>query len=247
LVFSKPNYFKLTGPDGWVLSDGKTIYEYDSKGNSWTETPVSDEALKNFANRPSVWGWNSFFLKDALKGVAAAKAGAARTVKGNATTEVVETLAEEGKDPVTVYIDQKLGLVRSYRMKLGPDKELLVLASEIAASPEEVSADHFVFTAPAGAKKLEPAQAGAATYASVQAILNSSCMPCHNAQNKRDGIDLTNFQGVSAVVTPGNAPQSLLVKSLRGQGAKQMPLNRPPLAADKIKVIEDWINAGAKQ
>jgi len=48
-------------------------------------------------------------------------------------------------------------------------------------------------------------------------------------------------------VVPGNAAKSLIIEKLKPSPScgGQMPLARTPLTADSIKMIEDWINAGA--
>jgi outer membrane lipoprotein-sorting protein len=248
LSFAKPNLFKVTGPQGWVLSDGKTIYEYTSKDNAWTEKPLNDATLAEFVARPEVMGWTSFFLKDALKQIAGAKVGSVRNLKGNPSVEVIQTPSGEGKEPMTVYVDQKLGVVRSYQAKLGPNRDLLVLASEISVGFDPVDPKEFSFVPPSGAKKVEPTKAATgATYAAVQGIMNAACMPCHNSVNRKDDIDLTSYEGIVSVVTPGSPGQSLLVKALKGMGAQKMPKGRSSLPTEQIRVIEDWIGAGAKR
>ena len=48
-------------------------------------------------------------------------------------------------------------------------------------------------------------------------------------------------------VLPGQGAASPLIEALRGEGAgERMPLNRPPLAEADIKLIEAWIDQGAK-
>lgn len=74
-----------------------------------------------------------------------------------------------------------------------------------------------------------------------------------------DLVDVKTVVGVAAAgcpqklrILPGNAAQSYLVDKLMGGAqdagcfsGKQMPLNKPPLAATELEVIRSWINAGA--
>jgi len=87
----------------------------------------------------------------------------------------------------------------------------------------------------------------AATYASVQEIMNTSCMPCHNATNARAGVNLSSYDGVVAAVTPGNAAASRLILSLHAPGNARMPKGRAPIADATEQTIVAWINAGAKK
>ena len=46
---------------------------------------------------------------------------------------------------------------------------------------------------------------------------------------------------------PGKGEESPLIAALRGEGAtERMPLNRPPLAEAEIKLLQAWIDQGAK-
>jgi mono/diheme cytochrome c family protein len=96
----------------------------------------------------------------------------------------------------------------------------------------------------------EPAAAG--SYAAVQQVFNANCAACHGQGRPRAGINLTSFDAVMAggrkgpIVKASDPDGSLLVQALHGtNGAKQMP-PKGALAADQIKIIEDWVKAGAK-
>jgi len=89
-------------------------------------------------------------------------------------------------------------------------------------------------------------------YTAVQAVFTAKCAGCHGDTNPKAGISLTSYDKVMAggkegpVITAGDPDASLLVKAIKGApGAKKMPPG-PPLAADQIKTIEDWVKAGAK-
>ena len=48
-------------------------------------------------------------------------------------------------------------------------------------------------------------------------------------------------------ILPGHGEESPLIPAVRGEGAtERMPLNRPPLAAAEISLLQDWIDQGAK-
>ncbi|MFY9234379.1 MAG: c-type cytochrome domain-containing protein [Fimbriimonadaceae bacterium] len=96
-----------------------------------------------------------------------------------------------------------------------------------------------------------PPPAGA-SFASVQALFGKKCMPCHG-ENGQEGIDLRTYDSVmkggepGPVVIAGDPENSLIIHALRGlKGKAQMPFKQPPLPEAEIKMVEDWIKAGAK-
>lgn len=247
LSLGRPKMFKLASDTGFVQSDGKTLYTYTKSSNSFTETPLTDEALAEFTKKPEVYAWAAFLQKEPANDIAVARAGATRNVAGNDVTEVEVTM-KKGGVVSTLYVDKKLGIARGYSLKQG-DKQYLAAASEltIKTDPADAKPESFAFSAPDGAKKVEPTAAAAGSYADVQTILNDNCMPCHSASNMAAGIDLSNAHGVMAVVTPGNAAGSRLIMSLHASGGNRMPKGRSPLSAASEATIVAWINAGAKK
>jgi outer membrane lipoprotein-sorting protein len=244
LAYAKPNMLKLSGPAGFTLIDGKTIYTYNAKDKTYSEAPASDEALQTVL-RKDLYAWSAFFAKADKDFVKAAKAGATRNMKGNVVTEVAVTAPQDGFGQVTLYVDEKLGLARGFNLKT-PEKEYLSIATELKVSTDPLPASEFVFTAPAGATKVDPNAKPQSNFADVQALVNKNCMPCHSSGQRAAGIALNNHQGIVATVTPGQPAQSRLVKSLRGHGASLMPKNRAPLPEAQIKIFEQWIADGAK-
>lgn len=93
---------------------------------------------------------------------------------------------------------------------------------------------------------------GEATFAAANAIIQAKCMGCHG-ENGKEGLDVRSYESLmkggehGPVIVAGDPGASKIIMSLKGQGAKQMPLNQPPLSAEEIEVIEAWIKAGAKQ
>jgi hypothetical protein len=94
----------------------------------------------------------------------------------------------------------------------------------------------------------------------VAPILKENCYACHDAKKHSGRLELTSYaklrQGGSNddPITPGKPDESRLMQLLTSEGAKRMP--PPPkdkitdkdgaLPADKINVIERWIQEGAK-
>jgi hypothetical protein len=87
----------------------------------------------------------------------------------------------------------------------------------------------------------------------VQPILRTSCVECHNAEQRKgrlrlDAKSMLARGGQSGqVVTPGKSADSTLIKRVTGAGGeKQMPFKRPPLPEEQIKILKAWIDQGAK-
>lgn len=95
--------------------------------------------------------------------------------------------------------------------------------------------------------------ATAVSFTDIQSVFTANCVGCHGAGgNMKGGIDLTSHEGAmkggehGAIINPGDAAGSTIVKALRGNGAKQMPMMADALPEETIAKVEAWINAGAK-
>jgi uncharacterized membrane protein len=92
------------------------------------------------------------------------------------------------------------------------------------------------------------------TASQVSDLLNARCATCHSGAEAKEDLHLDSIEGFlkggddGAVVVPGNAAESKVLKRMRGdEGFKLMPPPpNDPLTAEEIKMVEDWINAGAK-
>lgn len=80
------------------------------------------------------------------------------------------------------------------------------------------------------------------------------CKICHTA-GITPHLDLSSYEGLmrgsdnGPVVIPGDADHSLLFLKVALESppfGARMPLGRAPLPVSKIRLIEDWINQGAK-
>lgn len=77
---------------------------------------------------------------------------------------------------------------------------------------------------------------------------------CHSSPQGDAGVDFSDKTKAYAsltntnepMVVAGNAMQSKLYKVLVPGGSPMMPKGQSPLSADRVKLIADWINAGAK-
>lgn len=86
----------------------------------------------------------------------------------------------------------------------------------------------------------------------IEPILAANCYGCHGPQKASGQLRLdlkqTAMRGGNSgsVILPGKGKDSRLIHRLLGAGGEQrMPLGKPGLPAEQIKLIEHWIDAGA--
>ena len=91
--------------------------------------------------------------------------------------------------------------------------------------------------------------AGATTFEdTVQPILESSCLPCHDQSTRSSGFSVNDAESVilggarhGPAVRAGNPADSVLIKVLRGEVSPQMPFGNPALGEADLNAIESWI------
>jgi hypothetical protein len=84
--------------------------------------------------------------------------------------------------------------------------------------------------------------------AEVEPLLQRSCLPCHGAESHMSGLSVVSVESLlvggarhGAAVKPGHPEQSPLIQALEGKLTPQMPMGKPPLAAEEIGKIAAWI------
>ena len=114
------------------------------------------------------------------------------------------------------------------RVRIGT---LFFLATIAAAAP--------AFAAPDFARDVRP-------------ILAAHCYECHGPDKQKGGLRLDAKSaalrgGVTGdTIVPAQSARSHILHRLRGQGGEdRMPLKKPPLSAEQIATIAEWIDAGA--
>ncbi len=94
------------------------------------------------------------------------------------------------------------------------------------------------------------AQAEPPDWAAVSAIFTKRCVMCHSQHGAAHGLRLDSYEAAiaggtkGAVLVPGNALASELIRRLRGDSTPRMPLLSRPLTPEEIEVIIRWIKAG---
>lgn len=80
-------------------------------------------------------------------------------------------------------------------------------------------------------------------------ILTNRCIKCHGNDKQEGQLDLSSYAAIMAggksgdVISPGNADNSKLI-SLVTSG--KMPKKGAKLNPDQVKILMDWVNAGAQ-
>ncbi|MEO7453847.1 MAG: c-type cytochrome domain-containing protein [Fimbriimonadales bacterium] len=244
VTYSKPNLYRIESGTTLIVSDGKKVVTLDKAANTYTESPIDLAATRGDA----VAGWAAFFNAKAFAEAKSVATGAKRRIKGQGVTEVVVTMPNH---VLTLYVDDKLGVPRGASIRVeqgGKGVETLAIAEELTVGAEPMSADAFVFVAPAGAKLHEAPKVETVPYGKVQAIFYRSCAGCHGSSG---GLSLGNHASVMAgaagraVVSPGDPANSRLVQYISGSRPR-MPKNAPPLPANDVKAVSDWVAGGAK-
>ena len=104
--------------------------------------------------------------------------------------------------------------------------------------------------APGASSPTTTAATGTVSYSKDLApILQTSCVSCHGGEKTSKDLDLKTFASLmegsqnGAVVTPGDAANSLLVQKIQ---SGSMPKRGTKLTPAQLQLFVDWINAGAQ-
>lgn len=97
-----------------------------------------------------------------------------------------------------------------------------------------------------------PSRAATVSYErDVWPIFKRHCLGCHTDGKAKGGLRLDDIAALKkggkhgALFVAGKPDKSLLVQQVTGD-PPEMPENEPPLTAEKVKILRDWIAQGAK-
>jgi len=82
-------------------------------------------------------------------------------------------------------------------------------------------------------------------------IFKRHCLGCHTEGKAKGGLRLDDIAALKkggkhgALFVAGKPDKSLLMQQVTGD-PPEMPENEPPLTAEKVKILRDWIAQGAK-
>lgn len=86
----------------------------------------------------------------------------------------------------------------------------------------------------------------------VRPILDKNCTNCHQPASTQSDLDLTTYARFQAggkrgpAFVAGSPEQSLVMQFITATLKPSMPFGQPPLAADDVSTIRDWISSGAQ-
>src|SRR6266568_2548293 len=85
----------------------------------------------------------------------------------------------------------------------------------------------------------------------VRPILDKNCTSCHQPASKQSDLDLTTYARFQAggkrgpAFVAGSPNESLVIQFITAALQPSMPFGQPPLVADDVSTIRDWIKSGA--
>ncbi|HEV2352460.1 MAG TPA: PSD1 and planctomycete cytochrome C domain-containing protein [Terriglobia bacterium] len=124
-----------------------------------------------------------------------------------------------------------------------------------ARAAEELRADHTQEASASVEVKLAhwPAATDSGLFAAkIRPIFAERCYQCHGANLHQNGLRLDSLAAAlkgsdsGKVIVPGDSENSRMVRRLLALDRPQMPYGGPPLPAEEIKLIRNWIDSGAK-
>ena len=86
----------------------------------------------------------------------------------------------------------------------------------------------------------------------VRPILDRNCTSCHQPASKQSELDLTTYARFQAggkrgpAFVPGSPEHSLVIQFITAAQEPSMPLGQPPLDANDVSTIREWIKSGAR-
>jgi len=122
-------------------------------------------------------------------------------------------------------------------------------AATTAAPQAESPTEAVPTSASAETSPGEAAASGVSFSKDVLPILEANCTKCHGSERASGGLNLTSYADLmkgskdGAVITAGDAAKSTLVDLI---STGKMPRGADKLSDDQIKLITDWVNAGAE-
>jgi len=117
--------------------------------------------------------------------------------------------------------------------------------TEVATLPAEATALPEATVAPTEAA---PPSAEVSFSQNIAPILTDHCLKCHGGEKTREGYEVNSYDKVMAgsdngqMIVPGDSAKSDLVKLIK---TGKMPKKEPKLSDEQIRLISDWIDAGA--
>lgn len=166
IAFDRSGAAKLTTPDGFMITDGKTVWDYTKASNEYVERPGGIKELLDTLKSKEFVVWAGFYFPELYKGVSAT-AEAKTNLRGTVVTPLSLKIDDRGVQTARFFFDEKLGLARGANFKTAKNNdsvEILVIAKEVTVGATPLDAALFEFVAPEGAKKVQVSAADMAKW-----------------------------------------------------------------------------------
>ncbi len=245
LSYSSPNKLRIETPEKLTVSDGVNTWMLDKANNTYTESAGSTAAAMDYA----VYAWRGFFSTTPFADATAVSDGGKRTIGGVDVQGYKLALPKDGT--ATIYLATTSGLAQVGIVNAG-GKSWTAIGSKVQLGDATLPDSTFAFTAPDGAKKVEPPAIASASFDAAEAVMKQYCTGCHGADSRKAGLDLSTYDAVMAgrngrkIVVAGDPSGSRLIQVIAGSTKKMPPGDADPVPADGVKTISDWIAGGAK-
>jgi hypothetical protein len=124
------------------------------------------------------------------------------------------------------------------------------VAAPAQATSTDANAGTSVPTTAASDASVPAAANGAVSFSKdIAPLLQNSCVSCHGGERTSKNLDLKTYASLmagsqsGAVVTPGDAANSLLVQKIQ---SGSMPKRGTKWTAAQLQLLVDWVNSGAQ-
>lgn len=77
-------------------------------------------------------------------------------------------------------------------------------------------------------------------------VSNCTQAGCHNSKDKKEGYDLSNYEGIMRGIKPKHPLQSEIYKTIKGNNPSMPEQPYSKLSSKDVSMIKLWINMGAK-
>jgi mono/diheme cytochrome c family protein len=103
--------------------------------------------------------------------------------------------------------------------------------------------------APANTVAAAPPSDSVSFSQNVAPILTDHCLKCHGGERTKEGYDVNSYDKVMAgsnngdMIVPGNSGKSEFIRLIKI--GKMPPRKEPRLSPEQIRLLADWVDAGA--
>jgi len=243
--------YRIDTPTTLEISDGKTLTILNKKANTYTQTdPESRTEFLKPTKEDAIAAYEGFFNPKAFATATGINDQGSKQIEG--TKSEVYEITFPKSETMYLYIEPTTGLASGVQITR-PDTQIVSISTKVNATTNPLPDSTFAFVPPTGATKVVLTPGTTATgYAAVDQIFQNNCVKCHSDAGRHSGgLSLSTYASLmkggsgGSEIVAGNPEQSTLYQYISGALTPRMPRNASPLSDSDIKVVYDWIKAGA--